>query len=162
MDSTLLERTPIYGGLNRQTVDYIVTHAATIAVPARGYFFHEGDAADAMYVLTAGRVAVTRRYQSAEYILAFLHEGDCFGEMALLDFSNRSASVRAETDCTALRIDLGMLQDLYRIDHEQYTLIQMNLGREISRRLREADQTSFEQAILTHRFIHGEFSLRTT
>ncbi len=158
-EAVMLERTPFYGGLSTETIRHLTSNAQLVTVKARDYFFHEADTADAMYLLTEGKVAITRRFEGKEYILAFLHAGDCFGEMALMDFRDRSASVRAETDSQALKITPGLLYELYKSDAEQFTLIQMNLGREISRRLRDADQTTFEQAILTQRFVTGEFSI---
>jgi CRP-like cAMP-binding protein len=63
--------------------------------------------------------------------------------MALMDMYPRSASVQAETDSSAFKISSAALLDLYQHDMEQFTLLQMNLGREVSRRLREADERLF-------------------
>jgi CRP-like cAMP-binding protein len=60
--------------------------------------------------------------------------------MALLDLSSRSATVCAAEDSVALAIDAGLLYHLYRQAPESYTIILMNLGRELSRRLRAADE----------------------
>ncbi|MDH5650003.1 MAG: Crp/Fnr family transcriptional regulator [Gammaproteobacteria bacterium] len=159
MDTALLAQTPICGGLNAPAIELLTTGGRIIEVAAREYFFHESDPADAMYLLLEGRVAVTRYHKGKEFILAFLEKGDCFGEMALMDLHNRSASVRAEIPSTALVITPALLHDLYIKDVEQFTIIQMNLGREISRRLREADQVTFEQAVLTQQFVAGEFGI---
>ena len=63
--------------------------------------------------------------------------------MALLDLSPRSASVRADEDCSAIRITPDNLLRLFEHDAEQFALIQMNIGREISRRLRITDELLF-------------------
>jgi CRP/FNR family transcriptional regulator, cyclic AMP receptor protein len=68
-----------------------------------------------------------------------LNQGDCFGEMSLIDFSPRSASVRAVEDCTALQISATCISQVYEKDLEQFAMIEMNMGREVSRRLRESD-----------------------
>ena len=83
-----------------------------------------------------------RPYISAweqEYQLRNLNQGDCFGEMSLIDFSPRSASVRAVEDCTALQISAACISQIYEKDLEQFAMIEMNMGREVSRRLRESD-----------------------
>ena len=50
---------------------------------------------------------------------------------------------RANGDCRALLLDSEGLLQLCEHDLEQFTLIQMNLGREVSRRLRDADEELF-------------------
>jgi CRP-like cAMP-binding protein len=72
-----------------------------------------------------------------------LSVGDCFGEMAVMDHCHRSASVHAVDDCTAIRISSGDLYRVYGQDLKQFALIQMNMGREVSRRLREANDRLF-------------------
>jgi hypothetical protein len=51
--------------------------------------------------------------------------------------------VRAVDDCTAIRISSGDLYRVYIQDVKQFALIQMNMGREVSRRLREANDRLF-------------------
>ncbi|HEY2254416.1 MAG TPA: hypothetical protein VGI11_02160, partial [Variovorax sp.] len=43
---------------------------------------------------------------------------------------------RADEDCSAIEITSANLYRLYEHDIEQFTLIQMNIAREMSRRLR--------------------------
>jgi CRP-like cAMP-binding protein len=64
--------------------------------------------------------------------------------MAIIDLQSRSASVRAVTDCRAIKINRATLHELYRKDLEQYAIIMMNMGREVSRRLREVSERLFE------------------
>jgi len=96
-----------------------------------------------LYVLEAGRAAVIKSWQDGEFVLRHLERGDCFGEMALMDFFPRSASVRAVADCAALALAPADLYRLFERDAEQFALIQMNMGREVCRRLRESDEQLF-------------------
>ncbi len=76
-----------------------------------------------------------------------LAEGDCFGEVALLDLGPRSASGRADVDSVALEIGALDLPEVAGRDPEQFALIYMNLGRELSRRLRAADERLFQAKV---------------
>jgi CRP-like cAMP-binding protein len=62
----------------------------------------------------------------------------------MIDFMPRSASVRAVTSCQAIEIPGKSLIQLYKRDVEQYAVIMMNLGREVSRRLRLAGDRLFQ------------------
>jgi CRP/FNR family transcriptional regulator, cyclic AMP receptor protein len=60
-----------------------------------------------------------------------------------MDHCPRSASVRAVEDCVAIHISAANLYQVYAQDLKQFALMQMNMGREVCRRLREADNMLF-------------------
>jgi CRP/FNR family cyclic AMP-dependent transcriptional regulator len=139
----LLQAMPIFGAINATVIESLLATARVVKVPAGSSFFREDDAADSMFVLESGRVAVSKRWKDKDFILRHLGPGDCFGEMALMDLQPRSASVRAEEDCTAIELRAEDLYRLFERDAEQFALIQMNMGREVCRRLRATDELLF-------------------
>ena len=139
----LLQRMPVFGGIRGDILDFLVPLCPVVDVPAGGFFFREGDAADSMFVLETGKVEVLKTWRNEAYLLHTLGPGDCFGEMALMDLMPRSASVRAVDDCRAIQVSAASLQQVYERDLEQFAIIQMNMGREVSRRLRQADERLF-------------------
>nr|BFD59593.1 hypothetical protein CKG001_17000 [Bdellovibrio sp. CKG001]BFD62972.1 hypothetical protein BdHM001_16530 [Bdellovibrio sp. HM001] len=60
--------------------------------------FSEGDEGDCAYIIEKGRVLIYLTKDKEEIPLTILGEGEIFGEMALIDNQNRSASVRALED----------------------------------------------------------------
>ena len=128
----LLQRMPIFGALREDSLLVLLQHARVVEVQAGDYFFRENDRADSMFVLQTGRVAVIKGWRGRDFVLHSLVAGDCFGEMALMDMFPRSASVRAEEDCRAVEIGPDGLLRLFERDVEQFTLIQMNIGREVT------------------------------
>ena len=139
----LLQQMPIFGAVEEDALRYLLEPVPTISVPAGQFFFRERDPADCMYVLESGRVSVLKDWAGRELLLRDLGQGDCFGEMALLDLFARSASVRAIDNCSAMALTPAHLYRLFEHDAAQFALIQMNIGREMSRRLREADEQLF-------------------
>ncbi len=138
-----LQAMPIFGGLRADVLDRVV-EAAKVVTTARGeYFFHEGDKAESMFVLEAGEVALLRHSAGEHYVLGQLRAGDCFGEMALFDLFPRSASVVATAPCTAIELSTTSLTQLFEADLEQFALFHMNVARELSRRLRAANDLQF-------------------
>jgi CRP-like cAMP-binding protein len=114
-----------------------------------------------MFVLETGRAAILKLWRGEQHVLRTLEQGDCFGEMALMDMKSRSASVVATEDCTAIELSAGCLFELYEHDLEQFTLIQMSMGREVSRRLRDTDDRLFE-AMMGSPCIEAGHLLRST
>jgi CRP-like cAMP-binding protein len=139
----LLQQMPIFGAIDDEALQFLLDPVPLITVRSGDYFFRENDPADCMYVLESGRVAVFKEWAGREMLLRRLDAGDCFGEMALLDLFPRSASVRAESDCHAIALAPEHLYRLFEHDARQFAMIQMNIGREMSRRLRDADDQLF-------------------
>jgi CRP-like cAMP-binding protein len=139
----VLQRMPIFGAVRDDALRILLERARTVEVCADAFYFREGDVARSMFVLEAGRALVTKAWRGREFVLNGLGPGDCFGEMSLMDLGPRSASVMAEQDCRAIEFSTDDLLNLYERDVEQFALVQMNISREVCRRLRATDELLF-------------------
>lgn len=139
----LLAAMPVFGGMDVATLELLTDLAQPITVHAGEHFFREGDESQVMYVLQSGRVEVYKTWHSMSKVLRCMTAGDCFGEIALIDLFPRGASALAVESSEALQITPPILLEIYRKDIEQFTLLQMNMGREIGRRLRRVDELLF-------------------
>ncbi len=140
----LLQTMPFFGAIADDSIRLLLELSETLRKPSGAYFFREGERGDSLFLLEQGRAVIFREAGGREYTLRYAEAGDCFGELALIDLSPRSASVRAVTDCVAIRIPASALHTLYQQDAEQYLIMQMNIARELSRRLRTADERWFQ------------------
>jgi CRP-like cAMP-binding protein len=97
----------------------------------------QGDASDALHVITRGRVRVERdRAGETPLVLAELGAGDVVGEIGLLDNSPRSATVTAIEDTETLEIHATVMALVVM----QFPQVAAALLRTLSRRLRNADE----------------------
>ncbi len=69
--------------------------------------FNQGDLGDSVYVIQQGDCDVLREVDGAQKVLATLHAGDYFGEMALLADLTRNATIQARTAMDILLIPKG-------------------------------------------------------
>jgi len=102
----------------------------------------EGETSYEIYVLLSGMVSVKRKTGSTETELASLGPGDTFGELALLDFGTRSASIDVTTDTRLLVADRASLFRLTSLEGKLYR----NLAIMMASRLRETDTMLSELA----------------
>ena len=140
----ILRKMPVFGGLSPDALSLIFERSELLHKRAGEYFFYEHDAASSVYVIRKGEVVVEKDWHGLPVVVANLGEGQCFGELSLLDLQPRSAAIRATTDCETIQISIHLLHDLYRQDLEQYAIIMMNMGREVSRRFRATSEKLFE------------------
>jgi serine/threonine-protein kinase len=73
--------------------------------------FREGDKGDAAYMIVAGRCRAYRNAGDGEETLAVMEPGEAFGEMALILFEPRAASVVALDDVTVLVLDQATMNE---------------------------------------------------
>lgn len=87
----------------------LAERAQRVSVRAGEWLFHQGDPADAMFLVLSGRVEVL--LEEPEYVLVReLGAGDSLGELALLTAHPRSASARARRDSILMRISADDFQ----------------------------------------------------
>ena len=143
----MLQNMSIFGAINADALGLLLERAETRFVEKGEFFFREGDEGTALYVLERGSVTVIKRFQNQDYVVRNIGRGDFFGEIALLDFLPRSASVVAEEVCQALVFRAVDVLELDKRDIEQFTMIYMNIAREMGRRLRDGNNLLFESRI---------------
>ena len=143
----LLRGISIFGGLSEEALDYLAERVEPVSVAAGDFFFREGDLASSVWVIEAGSAEVVKARGDQTFVFVTFHAGSCFGETALMGIAPQTAGIRAATDCRAVRLGKGVLHALSKRDLEQFTIIQMNLGREIARRFVMLGEILFEHSL---------------
>jgi CRP-like cAMP-binding protein len=131
----------LFGALSDEVLEGLTRKLKTARVQPGETVFREDDtAAREMYVLLDGEMEVSKRSRRGrEMRVAILGPSDCFGEMSMIDMQARSATVRALAPSRLLKITSEDMDGLYRSDLKSYTLIVLNIARDLSRRLRVTD-----------------------
>ncbi len=138
-----LQEQPIFGGVDDQAMKAIMLLMRELNFAAADVIVEEGEDGDSLFVICSGSVEVLKTCPAADdkfgKRIAILKVGDVFGEMELIDMQRRSATVRALDPVSVLALSNGDLFQIYESDLPTFTLIVMNLARELSRRLRSID-----------------------
>ena len=104
--------------------------------PANTVVFREGDEGSTMYVIRKGKVKISRFGGGSEIVLAFLGDGDFFGEMALLEGLPRSATATVMEDSIFVEVELQTFEEMVRRNIE----IAVRMMRKLAGRVRELDR----------------------
>jgi hypothetical protein len=90
---SMLRRVAMLSPLPMPTIDNLAAHVNNTRVAAGQEVFRQGDAGDNFYVIEEGEADVIGDGR----VVSTLGSGDCFGEIALLRDTARTATVRART-----------------------------------------------------------------
>jgi CRP/FNR family transcriptional regulator, cyclic AMP receptor protein len=103
--------------------------------PKGTVLFREGEPGKEMFVLQAGKVAISKKVRDVEKVLAILGPGEFFGEMAIIANKPRNASAIVSEDAKLLVIDPKTFEGMIRGNSE----ISVRMIKKLSERLSEAD-----------------------
>ena len=130
----MLKNVPLFSGLNESELSQIEQHAVTQSLSKNMTLISEGENSNSLYVILSGKVKIFGSEQSGkEIIIATLESGDYFGEVALIDDAERSASVMTLQDSNFLVIS----KDAFKNALSQYPDIAIHLIQGFTHRLRD-------------------------
>ncbi|MET0287451.1 MAG: cyclic nucleotide-binding domain-containing protein [Polyangiales bacterium] len=139
--SAALRDIGLFGGISDESLGRLAAELPELRAEPGKNVVDEGDLSTEMFVVIGGELEVVKRALDGSTVrVAMLGPGDWFGEMAILDVQPRSASVRALAPSLLLTMSADQVDRLlYRVSPKDYSLLVMNIARELSRRLRVAD-----------------------
>ena len=126
--AAILAKVGLFSELPDEVLNEIVRLAKIEQAPKDTVVFEKGDPGTKLYAILSGRVRVHDEQQT----LAYLGQGEIFGEMAAIDTQPRSASVTTEQDASLLCLEQEQLLGLMRRQPE----VSLGIMRALSRRFR--------------------------
>ncbi|MBF0515693.1 MAG: cyclic nucleotide-binding domain-containing protein [Nitrospirae bacterium] len=118
------------------------------------FIFDEGDSGDRFYVIVDGSISIYKQLEDGKIErLAELNRGECFGEMALLEDSTRSARAVANEDIMLFELDKAIMNsydDIITLKlYKKFAYI-------FSERLRRADKKIRDLALYSYKTPEGQ------
>ncbi len=93
----------LFGNVSDPLFSEVTESGEWIRLAAGELLFCQGEPAENWYVLTSGRLQVSKLSNGVEEVINDIHAGETFGEIALLIGGQRTATVRATRDCELIR-----------------------------------------------------------
>lgn len=137
-----LQSHALFGGISDEALARVLPKLRPETYAAGELVVKEGDRPDRMHFILSGSAevfidATPDIPDDGEFeALRVLRAGDTFGEMGLIDTQPRAASVRALEPMACLSLSGPDLNRIYKEHPHVFTMIVLNLARELSRRLR--------------------------
>jgi len=132
---------PIFAGLVDEALALLLQRAENTSAAAGEVILREGEVGSRFYLIKVGRVRVIKNLGgSHETVLAELTTRDFFGEMCILETLPRAATVLASEPTELINIPSTAFYHLYKSRPEQYSILVLNIARDLSRRLRRLDE----------------------
>ncbi len=149
----MLEQSELFSGLESDAIESIGRRCELARFNPGEDVFREGDAADYMYIIGEGEVAVFKLVGQSEHELMRLRVGEHFGEMAMISSARRNATIRVTSDLLCARMDEASFNALM----ESEARFAQRMLKALAKRLRDTDEAAMQDMLLAHQAL--SFSL---
>lgn len=131
---TLLRQMELFRGIGATHLRHIAEQMTEHAYAAAEVIFRETDPGDELFLLVSGTMHVYVEREGTVITYNTMQPGECFGEMALLEKSPRSATVRALTPARCLTLSRQDFVTLLR----EHADVALQILKNLSQRLRHS------------------------
>lgn len=136
----ILSEIALFGGMSDGQMS-AVCRCLEQGVFQRGeYIFRKGDDPVHIYIVTRGQIDLLIVDQGITLQKKTLVAGDCFGEASLMAMQRHAATAVVREDCEVIVLSKHALSRLQDEDCTAFSLLMMNIARELARRLRLTDE----------------------
>jgi len=108
----LLRGSAAFSALDTEDLRLLVRESTHRTLAPENVLFHQGDPADAIYVVQSGRLRVFIDVDGSPRNVAWLRKGDIVGERAVLSGGTRSAGVAAVSESSLLVLQANTVRTL--------------------------------------------------
>jgi signal transduction histidine kinase len=131
-----------FPGLEGDGLEHLRAVASSRFYPQDSVVVREEEVGQAFFIIVEGEVEVTKLVEGQSQCVLQRHSaGDFFGEMALIEASPRTATVRTLTPSTLLEIS----KDDFDTVLSQHPAMALTMMRALTQRLRQADQRAIAE-----------------
>ena len=142
----VLAESSLFEGVTRQQLEALAPALKSRTFAKGSYIFREGDVGNALFVVRAGQIKISRMGPSGEEaVFAILMPGDSFGEIALLstdDVRTADAQAMQLTECVSLA------REPFRAFLDQHPAMAGQLITALARYVQQVDASLAEIAFL--------------
>jgi len=127
----ILSQIALLGGFSTEMTEAIISNLQEVSIKKGEYIFHSGDSPKNIYIILEGRVEC---YFDNKKVHEF-SQGLSLAEAAVIGIQKFKSDAIAAEDCELLVLSKMRLLELFENDKEVFSLLILNIARELARRI---------------------------
>ena len=136
---SILSEISMFGGLSDEQQNEILRRVEIGTFKRGQTIFREGDDPTHLYIVKSGLVSLFISDKEIKIEKKRLGKGECFGHVALISITKHNLSAVAVVDSEILVFSKELLRQLHHEDSQLFSLLILNIARELARRLQFTD-----------------------
>ena len=137
----ILNRVSILAGFTEEQLNHIFGLLEKVSYKAGEKIFEQGEQPSHIYIVESGSVKLTVSRDEANLELIVFDTGCLFGEASVIGIQPHCATATAVEDTELIVLSRTALLSIYESDTKLFSILILNIAREVCRRLHASDKT---------------------
>ena len=135
----ILSKMSIFAGLSGKQLDTLFRLLTKVSYKAGEAVFEQGQQPSHIYIVESGKIKLVMWENDTPLELIVFEEGNCFGEASVIGIQPHRGTAIAMTDTDLIVLSRNALLSIYESDKELFSILILNIAREVCRRLHASD-----------------------
>lgn len=136
----ILKNVTIFSGFNDDEIGRICESCSILDTKVGEIILEENTPATEIFIILKGKVTIVLNLKDDPLELMEFGQGSCIGEASVIGIQNHSASAVVIEDSLLLVLSRQILMDIFNSDKGLFSLLILNIARELARRLHHTDE----------------------
>ncbi len=137
----IIKNVTIFSGFSDSQVRAIFENCTVVEVKVGEIILQEATPATEIFIILSGKITIVLGLRSDDpIVLSEFGPGNCIGEASVIGIQDHSASAVVTEDATLLVLSRQVLMKIFDTDKSLFSLLILNIAREIARRLHHTDE----------------------
>jgi CRP/FNR family cyclic AMP-dependent transcriptional regulator len=135
----LVKGCPLFHEIYDNEISEIIKHCVVASYEPDDLIIKQGDTSTDIYVLLYGHADIYVNVGDSKKFITTLTTGDLFGELVLINETQRTANIVSRDHCDVLIISYDDFYSFYHKSPNVFALMVLNVTRLITKRLKNAN-----------------------
>lgn len=136
----IIKNVTIFSGFSDSQVKRIFKSCSVLAAKVGEIILQEATPATEIFIILSGKVTIVLGLNEDPIVLTEFGSGNCIGEASVIGIQDHSASAVVTEDASLLVLSRQVLMKIFETDKALFSLLILNIAREIARRLHRTDE----------------------
>ncbi|MBT3586889.1 MAG: cyclic nucleotide-binding domain-containing protein [Halobacteriovoraceae bacterium] len=137
--ANLVKGCPLFHEIYENEIVEIIADCVVASYETGDAIIKQGDSGSDISVLLSGNADIQVEKEGLIHKIATISKGDLFGEMVLINETERTASIVANESCDVLIISYDNFYSFYKKNPKVFALMVLNVTRLVTKRLKNSN-----------------------
>lgn len=144
----VLDKMSILAGFSDKQLYSLFRLLERVSYKAGEIIFEQGQEPSHIYIIQTGKIKLFVSKDGTPFELIEFGQGHCFGEASVIGIQPHAATAVAVEDTELIVLSRTTLLSIYKTDLEIFSILILNIAREVCRRLHASSETLLHYKLL--------------
>jgi CRP-like cAMP-binding protein len=144
----VLDKMSILAGFSDKQLYSLFRLFESVSYKAGEIIFEQGQEPSHIYIIQTGKIKLFVSKDGTPFELIEFGQGHCFGEASVIGIQPHAATAVAVEDTKLIVLSRTTLLSIYKTDLEIFSILILNIAREVCRRLHASSETLLHYKLL--------------